>query len=341
MSRINTISEFLLHGATDYRIFDMGRAIRSISSQTFLDFELNQIAAPYPRQQHAWFGIVFFNQGLNQEHFIWFIKLPLDEQSKLVSAARNQFLQIVVEALGSQSGKNDKTQNSLPDNPFTFTPNQQQLASFNSLSRQQLGLAPSQYFALAQQYLLSPQNTNWQQISLQGIADLSAKINQEPVKSLLIQQFPHLAYEVQIALCEVLENHPVNAALSKVLIKQWYKQATQQNYLLAMLRALSQCDDAELVKALLIDILGQDQLISDNLLVLIAARHWQRLADEQLIKLFIHRLSHAEVDLFVGLFGDLVQIPDCRELMLKVLRWPEKEPALVNRIETLFASQSR
>ena len=61
MSQINTISEFLLQAGTDYRVFDMARGIRPIASQLFLEIESASVPAPYPRQQHAWFGILFFN----------------------------------------------------------------------------------------------------------------------------------------------------------------------------------------------------------------------------------------------------------------------------------------
>lgn len=338
MSRINTISEFLLQAGTDYRIFDMGRAIRPLSSQAFLDFELNQTPAAFPRQQHVWLGIVFFNKGLSQEHYIWFVKLPLDEQGKLMSAARNQFLHIVVEALGQGLEKHDSAQKGLPENPFTFVPNQQQLASFNSISRLALALPPSQYFSAAEAYLHCPQEIQWQKISLQGIADIAARINEEPTKNLVLQQFSRLALQVQIALCDALENHPLNHNICQLIISEWRKQPMHADYLLPMLRALSQCEDTDLVTALLLEILSQDELMNDNVLVLIAARHWQCLENKPLLSLYITRLSNASVDLFGGLFRDLVQVPNSRNLMLDVLRWPKKEPALAHCIKKLFES---
>ena len=57
MSSIDTISEFLLHAGTDYRVFDMARGIRPLDSQSFLEIENGTVPAPYPRQQHIWFGV--------------------------------------------------------------------------------------------------------------------------------------------------------------------------------------------------------------------------------------------------------------------------------------------
>ena len=126
MSQINTISEFLLQAGTEYRVFDMARAIRPIEAQLFLEIESGTVPAPYPRQQHAWFGILFFNKQMSNERYIWFVKLPLDEQGLVIGAARQQFLQIVVEALGQTLDKQNNPNNQLPENPFTFVPNQQQ-----------------------------------------------------------------------------------------------------------------------------------------------------------------------------------------------------------------------
>jgi hypothetical protein len=110
MSQINTISEFLLQAGTDYRAFDMARGIRPLESPLFLDIESAIVPAPYPRQQHAWFGILFFNKQMSIEHYIWFVKLPLDEQGLVIGAARQQFLQIVVEAMGQSLGKQNNPQ---------------------------------------------------------------------------------------------------------------------------------------------------------------------------------------------------------------------------------------
>ncbi len=135
MSQINTISEFLLQAGTDYRAFDMARGIRPLEPQLFLDIESAIVPAPYPRQQHAWFGILFFNKQMSHEHYIWFVKLPLDEQGLVIGAARQEFLKIVVEALGQTLDQQKKTNNQLPENPLTFVPNQKHLPNFNSTDR--------------------------------------------------------------------------------------------------------------------------------------------------------------------------------------------------------------
>ncbi len=63
---IDTISEFMLHAGTDYRVYDMGRGIESMDSQKFIELEKNQLPAPCPRTGHAWFGIVFWNKKITR-----------------------------------------------------------------------------------------------------------------------------------------------------------------------------------------------------------------------------------------------------------------------------------
>ncbi|KXI28175.1 DUF3549 family protein [Paraglaciecola hydrolytica] len=338
MSQINSISEFLLHAGTNYRIFDMGRAIRPITSQLFLDIELGNIPAHFPRAQHAWFGIIFFNPTEAKEHYIWFIKLPLDEQGLVLNAARQQFLQIVVDALGQQLDKN--ANNQLPENPYTFVPAQQQRADFNSLSRLSLVLPPSQYYALAAQYVKNPQVVEWQNLSIQGIADLVAYIQQEQLEDTLIAQFQYFSPEVQLAFCQSFENHCITTKCSNMLLDWWHNGATTQERLLALLRALSQSNEQSLLNSFIQQLLEQEDWLSQDVLILLAARHWQRLDKLNLMRDFMHKLAESGSGLFVALFRDLVLIPDTRDQMLKLLRCPDKPLSLTIAIEHLFASQN-
>ena len=99
-SRINSLSEFLLQAHTQHLVFDMGRGLKPITNQLFFEWENQQSPCLYPRQDHAWFCIAFWNEKLSSERYIWFIKLPLDENGLMIQAARNQFLEIIIQALG-------------------------------------------------------------------------------------------------------------------------------------------------------------------------------------------------------------------------------------------------
>ena len=340
MSTINNISEFLLQAGTDYRVFDMARGIRPISSQLFLEIENAIKPAPYPRQQHAWFGVLFFNKQLSDERYIWFVKLPLDEQGLVIGAGRQQFLQIVVEALGQSLDKANNPNNQLPENPFTFVPNQQQLADFNSIGRIELDIPLSENLETTVQYLSNSEQKDWRDIPLQGIADYAASLHQTRLKKLLLTQFLNLAPDIQYALCSSFENHSIDIDISQLLIN-WYQQDVKdEKRLHCVIRGLCQSQAQTEVEKLLSSILKHTQDKSDATLMLIAARQWQHLQQPEILKLYIELLANSENDLFIGLFPDLVQIPMLREIMLNVLRWPEKSPKLTHSIGQLFGQNA-
>ena len=341
MSQISTISEFLLQAGTEYRIFDMGRTIRKLPAQQFLDIE-NAIKAPqYPRLRHAWFGIVFWNKQLSEQHYIWFIKLPVDEQGMLIPASRNHFLQIIVEALGSELEHAEDKNGQLPENPYTFVPTQQQLADFNSVSRVSLKLGQSEYYQAALTYLNAPQDNHWQTVPLQGITDVVANLADDKVQTLLANQFSQLADEVKFPLLISMENQTVEIKLAE-RIQHWLQQnpgnATYWQY---GLRALCQSPCNGLVKLLLQQCVDSELGKDLPLLTVIGGRHWQHLEDPGLLTPYMENVAALDEQepIFAAIYTDLVCIPSLRPHILGLLRAEQKSPALTQAIGKLFSAQ--
>lgn len=88
MEQISTITEFLETSGARLRFFDMGRRVDKISRDRFLQFEKTAIPYPFPLQQQAWFALLFQDKSSQLEPLIWFLRMPLDEQGKLLQAAR-------------------------------------------------------------------------------------------------------------------------------------------------------------------------------------------------------------------------------------------------------------
>ena len=340
MSQINTISEFLLQAGTDYRVFDMARGIRPLESQLFLEIENATMPAPYPRQQHAWFGILFFNKQMSHEHYIWFVKLPLDEQGLVIGAARQQFLQIVVDALGQTLDNKNNPNNQLPENPFTFVPNQQQLADFNSIGRVELEMPLSKHLELVEEYLTNPELHDWRAVSLQGIANFTASLHQVTLRQLMLRQFSTLAPDMQYALCASLENHPIDEEISTLLINWYHQDVEDEKRLHSVLRGLCQSQAKAAVNSLISSVLNSENGQTSAALMLIAARHWQYMKESSILGLYVELLAICEDEPFIGLYSDLVQIPEIRETMLGVLRWPEKSLKLSQAIGQLFGQNT-
>lgn len=336
MNQISTISEFLLHAGTDYRVFDMGRGMRKLSSQDFLDIENAITPAPAPRQQHCWFGLTFWNKQLSDQHYIWFVKLPIDEKGMLVGAARDHFLEIIVTALGEQLEHADAKQGQLPENPYTFTPTQQQLADYNSLSRKTLGLGVSSHAELAGVYLRSPTVMDWQQVPLQGLADFISTLGKADNSNALRTNFDKYALPVQKAICASLENYALGVKETEWLLGLIQSKATSLSDG-DLLRALSQSQSPGLKEQAVDVCLARADMDS---LVVIAGRHWETLTNESRLRNFLYAVAELdEESLFSGIYSDLVQIPNCRDIMLSALRWQEKSDAMMRAVGHLFTNQ--
>lgn len=341
MSQIATISEFLLQAGTEYRVFDTGRTIRSISTQQFLEIE-NALSKPqFPRAQHAWFAIIFWNKTLSKQHYIWFVKLPIDEQGFIVAAARNHYLQIIIDALGQQLEQAPSKNAQLPDNPYSFIPNQHQLADFTSISRAHLALGQSDFYQAAKAYLKQPQSTDWQDVPVQGIADLATQINQPEIESLLLQHFSALAEPVKFALLTSFENQPLTKKTAE-LIKHYLLNNPNNPIIWQQgLRALSQSPTKQLVEDLLNHAVSSDLASDQNLLSVISGRLWHYLITPQMLRSFLNAVANCDTSstLFVAIYRDLVQVPVLRLNMLEMLRWQDKSPELTRGVGKLFGGQ--
>ena len=136
MNNIETLSQLLQLSDSQYRIYDIGRKIEKISKEQFEKVELNQIPYPTPSQGHAIIAITFW-QKQSPQPYLWLLKLPLDERGLLNQGARNHFIAIVVEALGSDLTKDptEQQQELLNSNPYLYTPAQYKLASLKQQNK--------------------------------------------------------------------------------------------------------------------------------------------------------------------------------------------------------------
>lgn len=342
--QINSISEFLLHAGTDYLVFDLGRRLSSLDSQTFLNIENGTHIAPFPRQKHAWFGIVFWNKQASQQHYIWFVKLPTDEQGLVVAATRNHFLQIIVDALGQSIAEDSEQQQALPDNPYSFVPSQSQLAQFNAAVRQKLALPLSKSAEQVIAYIKAPQVVDWQTIALQGIADVAAYIDSQDtnkdITDLISQHFNSFAPSFQQSFMEMCESFSMPQKINQCMLE---KIDADETINLAALRGLSQHQKDTTLVDKLCQLLQAGKMNRVDILSVVAARHFTQM-DERLIRVFFEAVAQLDDkenyngDLFIGFFSDLVQVPSLRDSVLAMLRAPERSELLSRCIGKLFAN---
>ncbi len=351
MTNIATISELLQLSDSQYRIFDIGRRIEKLSKEQFEKIELNQLPYPTPSQGHAFIAIVFWqNKGGKGkfEPYLWLVKLPLDERGLLNQGARNHFVAIIVEALGSNlsADPTEQQEDLLKNNPYIFTPAQYKLAALNSKIKVELKQTASDYLTPFETYLTGDLGwDNWQVVGVQGITDFAARLteNSQKQSTLLEKAIPHLPEEVLLPLCSALENESLSvnvidsllARLSLSLQKpeQSEQQTKLQQHLLRSLGASAQHPHVnEYIQRLL-----QQQHLSANLLITLSGRCWQALQHhDQLMAFFEHLVASEEPALFNNIFKDLVAIPSLRPIVFQCMRSPNRSKALAQAIGLLF-----
>ncbi|MCW8107533.1 DUF3549 family protein [Alteromonas ponticola] len=336
---INSISEFLLHAGTNFQVFDMGRGVQPIPTQTFLNWESASEVVPRPRQQHAWFGIVFWQGEASQSHFIWFVKLPIDERGLIICAARNHFLQIVVEALGESLANNNQAFE-LPDNPYVFKPAQLLMAQFGALCRKTLNLPASEDTKKAVYYFQQKASVNWQDLSVQGIADSCLRLNEYKLEPIICKHFDSYPNPVKKALLESLENTLLNDGLFGVVKTELDKSDPETFH--AALQALHSETASPRLQQVISQVMQNEDVLNMDTLSILAARHYTQFTPA-LVQRFLTLCAQFDQQenydgaLFAGFFSDLVQLPALRTSVLSLLRSPERCEILSQAIGRLFS----
>ena len=346
MNTIDTISQLLHSSNSQFRLYDIGRKIEKISKEQFEKIELNQIPYPTPSQGHACIAIAFW-QKQSPQPYLWLLKFPLDERGLLNQGARNHFIAIIVEALGSDlmQDANEQQEELLKNNPYLFTPAQYKLAALNSKIKFELKQAPSEYLSPFLAYLSGEDSwDNWQVVGVQGITDLAVRIkektnNKQSNSQKLINALPHLPSEVLFPLCSALENEEFSVELIDALLDllqtklQLAKDSQQQDDTLLqtqqhLLRSLaSNCHHVHVEK--FVNMLLEQQNVAPELLITLSGRCWIALANtKQLMAYFEHLIACEDQALFNSIFKDLVTIPTMRPIVFQCMQAPERRSAL-------------
>ncbi|MCH1928855.1 DUF3549 family protein [Shewanella sp. A25] len=337
MTEITTLSQFLTTAKTQFQVYELGRRVLHIDMLAFHQIESLVTPYPYPIQGHAQFAIVFWNES--QQHFIWFLKLQLDEQGLLSPAPRSQFIEMVLNALGQDPTQplSEEQQDRLANNPFSFKPSQEKLAVFNALVRKQLGQTASSQYEFAMQYLSGQIDaSHWQHVGLQGIADVCVRVNELDHEQHIMTCLESGAIEVQIALCQSLEHLHISTSLADKLFEKM--QQVDNEYRAYFLRALA--SNTELSQQAL-SWLQQNALLDATALISIAGRNWTVLKQELCRSIYLEALALQPQAFFNQVFADIVAIPSLRNQLLGELRNPNRSAQLSQAIGGLFKAATR
>jgi hypothetical protein len=344
---MRTISELLKTSGSQYRIYDIGRKVDKLSKESFTKIEADQIPYPFPSQGHAYIAIAFWQKQTSQP-FLWFVKFAIDERGLLNLVARDHFIAIIIEALGSDlsTSPSEQQEELLKSNPYHFTPPQYKLAYLNSLVSTEAKQETSQYFSGALRYLSGDDSwQDWQKIGVQGLNDFAVRLSEKSYQKILVNALPNIPTPVLHPLCSALENVKLSAEIVDALIAQFEhtvmdkngRNAKDQSFLLRSLS--SSCAHPHVIRFIhsLIKQSSSEITLSEELVIVLAGRCWQVFSSEQQLMAFFEVLiTHHDIDIFQAVFKDLVAIPTLRPLIFQCMRSPSRSVELSKAIGLLF-----
>jgi hypothetical protein len=349
LNQIATLTEFLESGGLQLDFFDIGRRVNAIPREQFLAFEQTEAPYPMPLQQQAWFALTFSdptNQAIDP--MIWFIRFPLDEQAKLLQAARDDFMHRLVEKLGNRAEvaqSSGDMQKAVQDNPYLFQPKEERLAVFHARLTAFHGKPASRYYKHAKAYFNGELGWDqWSFLGYQGIADLSARMNQDGSSEKVASSITELPPAPLEALCHCLENETIPKTLTLALGKRAQATLKQSEpnlqILTAVIRGISQSTSINDRNKLINKILNHPFSWRSDILIAIAGRAWECLEDESLSRIYLERLANNELgqDFFNNILSDLLYLPDTRSTLQARLRDPQRSEKLSQFIGRFFAN---
>lgn len=329
------ISDLLERQGARMRVFDMGRRIQVIDAELFRAVENARRPWPSPYLKHAWLGMLSWHPDRPGQHGIWFVKLPLDEQNVLEPAARDAFVSFCL-----QQGQHNAEARG--DAPFSYKPDASRMAYFHALALQELGAGNSRFYATTRAYLGGDIGwEQWQQLGLQGLAEVVAAVDRDHNETLLIKALEHLP---EVPLCAVLgfmENIAPGQALTLALndrLARVIADGASSADLAAFARALSSSQNLEQRRLLLQAMLAHPQAGAVEVLAAVASRCWMDL-DGELLNSFLEVLARNDQgeQVFTTLVADLMTLSGMRQRMLTAFAAPGLTPGLQAAIHRMLS----
>lgn len=345
MQAIHTLADFLQQTGNQFRVFELGRRIIEVPVDEFVAFEKLERPWALPLQRSAWLAILFWPSADTQheqaEQAIWFLRLPLDEQGKLMQVARDGFLRRLLEIAEARLDP-DKAEppNIMEDNPLVFRPREDRMAVFNACAAKTLHLPASKYYQHAREYMQGEVGfEQWAFIGLQGLADFALRLDEADNAALLGKAIAELPEEVLIPLCHALENVSLPANVLQALQARLQVGPVSLALQTAICRGVSFSDTPQR-RQVLQQLLAGEQGREIELLAAIAARAWDSLKEEETCLLFLEGLAdntHGQ-EVFNAMLADLMFIPGMREPLFAGLRNPRRSEKLSRALDGLFTA---
>ncbi|WHI50383.1 DUF3549 family protein [Microbulbifer sp. MLAF003] len=332
MSESGTLSSLIEEANFKLRWFDLGRRLQSISKSTAEAFEAGQKPWPSPYLRQAWTGLLL-QPAEGGEPAVWFLRFPLDEQGKLQLQARDGLLRALAQELrGPAAESAAQLDQLLQQSGLLYTPSTERQAAFHAHTGLLLKHKPSAHYETVLSYFRNPQESRWDNLALQGIADLAAHWESE--KALLTCEISEIAAPVFVSLCHCLENETIDHQLAEAIITRANTLLADStpdfNVVCAAARGISNSPAKGLRQSFLQKLLQSSNAARNKeVLAAIGSRCALDLENPELTKLWLTNLAHTgDQSTFNLLLSDLMFIPQIRNSLLIALRDPAREETL-------------
>ncbi|MCQ3827932.1 DUF3549 family protein [Microbulbifer elongatus] len=342
----NTLTELITDADFDLRWFDLGRRVRPVSRKAAQAFEDGASPWPHPYLRQAWCGLLLTPRRTEIENgptepAVWFLRLPLDEQGKLLLPIRDRFLRALHQALhpANEAASNGQApakalQQALENSGLMFTPATDKRAVFHAQAAKLLGHPPSNHYPAAKAYAKDPAAFPWEQLALQGLADLAVRWDKEQEN--LAANLTRFAAPALISLSQGFESEAIEHQLVEPLIAR-ARQSLESDtpdfaLVIAVIRGISHSPATRMRQQFLSWILQQNPAgaaTQPEVLAAIGSRCNEDLSQAVLAKSWLERLSASQPqETFNLLLSDLLFLPQLRNVLLGVLRDPQRQESV-------------
>ncbi|GAA5219169.1 DUF3549 family protein [Corallincola platygyrae] len=313
--------------------YNLGRRVTRLSQADFSQHQMQAQPYPYPLQQHALVAITLEHPSAPFEPAIWCLKLPLDEQGCIDFPSVHHIAGLLQNSF-NHAVDGEERESMLKNNPFAISPSQQQLALLTSLIRKDKKQPASKYYEQVAEYFSGQTEiSQWQNLSLQGIADLATR--RDAMTFMQAEQLNRFPPEAIAGFAAAAEQTGVSSNQAEQISIALMAEKDLQRQLLYV-RCILHPENHNLLEKALDKLLTGSLGAEPDLYILIAGRGWELLKGQNL-KIYLERLAALEdIPLFVSLLTDLFGIPSLKAELHMAIRSPERSAELANAIGHFF-----
>lgn len=346
MNNIESLTDLFELVGCKASFYDIGRHVSKITPAQVIQFDKKQQPYPYAFKQQAWLAILLHPLKAEQdaEPVIWFIRLPIDEKGSINLGTRDHLIKSIVDRILNKDGSTDIS-DALKDNPYAFQPDHERMASFHAALSVQFKKDASSFFDQLVTYLesdLNEEDTSWQALGLQGIADLAVRANQAKYLPLIKKAIEFAPHPVAVALAKALEHErPEDDYLS--FVETIYPTRGNTEWRAALIRSVSKAAPSErLLQSIKLSLVtGENQATDDELQLIVAivakCPSWFN-TDPELLSLTMENLANRNDGYvaFSQIASELSHTPVVRGSLWSLFRGENRSPKLTQAIGSLF-----